>query len=176
MIILMGSVGSGKTEQGSRLQRRLKCPKISTSQLLREQHKWDSHIKEGRLVDDQEVISVLEPVLLQTQRESEEFILDGAPRSLAQAQWLVSLIASKQLRLTAVINLKVSDETVYKRLSKRGREDDRIEVIKKRLTDYHDITNPVLEFFNHSGIKVHEVNGELPQDEVEVQLIKILSL
>lgn len=176
MIILMGSVGSGKTEQGRRLEIKIGCPRISSSQLLREEGKWNQHILEGRLVDDSAVIKILEPELIRAEKQFGEYILDGAPRSVGQAEWLVGLIDRKRVNLTAIIVLRVSDEIVIERLAKRGREDDSIEVIKKRLKDYQEITTPVIEYLKSRGIYISEVNGELPPDEVEQAVDELLGI
>lgn len=178
MIIITGSVGSGKTEQGTRLVNKLGCPRVSTSQLLREHpnKKWHSHILAGKLVNDQDIIDILKPELKAVKADSREFILDGAPRSIPQAEWLSGEIEAGRIMLSTVINLKVSDEVVLKRLMSRGREDDQEEVIIKRLKDYHDISKPVLEYLESRGIKVHNVNGENDPDSVEKEIDKILGI
>lgn len=178
MIIIMGSVGSGKTEQGSRLVNKINCPRISTSQLLREhpEKKWHSHILSGKLVDDEEVIRALQPALEAVNAHSQEVILDGAPRSIPQAEWLRGEIAAGRIKLTAIFNLVVSDEVVLHRLMSRGREDDQRQVIMKRLKDYHEITQPVLDYLSGNGIKIHHIDGEKDPDSVEMQIDKILGI
>lgn len=178
MIIIMGSVGSGKTEQGIRLVKKTGCPRISTSQLLREHPsaRWHEHIKTGQLVDDQDVIGVLEPELRKIEADKKEFILDGAPRSIPQAEWLAGEIRSGRIKLTGVINLVVSDKAVLNRLMHRGREDDQEAIILKRLKDYHDITQPVIAYLEKNGIKVHQINGENDPDTVEEEVAKILNI
>lgn len=177
MIIIMGSVGSGKTEQGTRLVRKLGCPRISTSQLLREHptQKWQDHILSGKLVDDRAVIQALEQAFIEVAAETQEFILDGAPRTRVQAEWLTGKIQTGEVKLTAIINLSVSDEAVLKRLMSRGREDDQKQVILKRLDDYHKITQPILAFLEQS-FKVHYVNGEDEPGKVERAIDNILGL
>lgn len=178
MIIIMGSVGSGKTEQGTRLVNKLGCPRISTSQILRDhpEQKWHEHIRAGKLVNDQDMITILKPEFARIKANEREFILDGAPRSIPQAEWVVSAIKNKQIKLTAVINLMVGDDIVVKRLMKRGREDDQEAIILKRLKDYHDITQPVFKYLEDSGITVHHINGESPPDRVEKEIDKILGI
>lgn len=178
MIIIMGSVGSGKTEQGSRLVKKLNCPRISTSQLLREhpERKWHSHIREGRLVNDEDIIDILNRAFTDLGADSTEFILDGAPRSIPQAEWLTEEIKAGRVLLTAVINLKVSDDVVLKRLMDRGREDDQEPVILNRLRDYHAITQPVLKYLTDNEIKVHHIDGENNPDQVEKDINKVLGV
>src|ERR1043166_7679705 len=118
MIILFGIVGSGKGEQGRRLLAKLNCPYISTSQLLLEHLTVDRHqaMKAGKLVNDEDMLSLLGPALEAAHVDNQESILDGAPRSLAQAKWLDAKIKNKQVKLTAIIYLKVPKEVVLRRL------------------------------------------------------------
>lgn len=178
MIIIMGSIGSGKTEQGTRLMNKLGCPRLSTSQLLRDHPSkmWHGHIMSGKLVDDEVIIDILKPAFTALQADKNEFILDGAPRSIPQAEWITNEIRAARTTLTAVINLAVSDSVVLGRLKNRRREDDRESVILKRLKDYHDITQPVLKYLEEYGIKVHHINGEEDPDAVEKEIDKILGI
>ncbi|HZP55591.1 MAG TPA: nucleoside monophosphate kinase [Candidatus Saccharimonadales bacterium] len=174
MIILFGVVGSGKSEQANRLEKKLNCPHITVSQVLKEQHNpaWDSLISAGKLVPDENVISLLEPVLNKVKKG--EFILDGAPRSERQAEWLSQKIKSGGIKLTAIFHLVVSKETTLKRLLNRGREDDREEVIVERFRQYAAVTNPVLAYLVKQGYAVYDIDGEWPLDIVEMQIWNVL--
>src|SRR3989344_8251403 len=112
MIILFGVVGSGKSEQAKRLVARINCPYISTSRLIREKRdpQWEAIMMMGKLLSDQEIISLIEPELNKIDAQHKEFILDGAPRSITQAQWLLKLVEAGKLKLTSIIYLKVSKE------------------------------------------------------------------
>src|SRR5258708_1934894 len=131
MIILFGAIGSGKTEQGERLAKRLNCPRVSTSQLLRREAdpKHLQQIAEGNLVSDQDILDLLGPELGKIGADKNEFILDGSPRSIPQAEWLVDQIKSGQVKFTAIIYLKVPVDMVIERLMKRGRADDKEGII-----------------------------------------------
>lgn len=178
MIILMGSVGSGKTEQGERLVKRLGVPRLSTSQILREHpsKRRQAQMAAGELISDKELIKLVEPELEKVQKQSKEFILDGAPRSIVQAQWLNTLASSGQIHLTAVIHIDVSDKEVLKRLLARGRNDDKKKIISNRLKQYHSVTTPVLDYLKAQGIAVHHVNGQKSPLAVEKSIRKILGL
>ncbi len=176
MIILFGVVGSGKSEQANRLEQKLACPHITVSLLLhqRQNRQWEELIKEGRLVPDDGVISVLETELAKIDAARYEFILDGAPRSTGQAEWLVKKIKSGSVKLTAIIHLKVSKETTMIRLLKRGREDDKKEIIAERFKQYEAITTPVLDYLRAQGLKINEVDGEWSADVVERQIWQVI--
>src|SRR3989338_1681887 len=176
MIILFGAIGSGKTEQGERLARRLNCPRLSSSQLLK-QHSDPAHIKqiaEGTLVSDQDVIKLLEPEFKRIGADRNEFILDGSPRSIGQAKWLVDKIRTGEVKFTAIIYLKVPENAVVERLKKRGRVDDKEEIIRHRLDEYAKITTPVLDYLRGQGYQVDEVDGSPPPDEVENSIQQVL--
>lgn len=176
MIIIMGSVGSGKSEQTTRLARRLGLASISTSHLLR-QHltpEREAKMRAGDLVSDKEIIELLEPELDKVKSTGEDFILDGFPRSIPQAEWLVGKIKSGEVKFKAIIKLNVSEDEVMSRMLKRGREDDKREVIQHRLDAYHEITTPVVKYLRSNGIPVDEVDGELLPDVVEAEIKKVL--
>lgn len=176
MIIIMGAVGSGKSEQTKILAERLNCPRVSTSQLLRDHPTPDRIAKmtAGELVDDHEVIELLDEAFRKIGADHVEFLMDGSPRSITQAQWMLKQINSGALMLTAIIKLNVSKEVVLERLSKRGRDDDKEAVITKRLATYEAITQPVVDYFRQHGIDVHEVDGEKSVSEVSEQIRAIL--
>ncbi len=178
MIIVMGAVGSGKSEQTKRLANKLHCPRVSTSQLLRDNltPELEAKMMAGELVDDQRVIELLGAELERLNADHTELLLDGAPRSITQAQWMLDKINSGKIMLTAIIKLDVSKKVVLERLSKRARQDDKEEVIIKRLAAYESITNPVVDFFRHNGVLVHEIDGEVTPDEVEKEIAKVLGI
>ncbi len=173
---MFGVVGSGKSEQANRLEQKLGCRHITVSRLLESQSRpeWQRLMRAGKLVPDADVISVLEPELDKEQLENKEFILDGAPRSLGQAKWLVEKIKAGQLSLTAIFHLKVSKETTLKRLLTRARKDDSRAVISERFHQYDQITTPVINYLTNQGLHIYEVDGEAPLEEVEKQIWLVL--
>ena len=176
MIILFGVVGSGKSEQAKRLVEKLHCPYISTSRLIRGKNnpEWENMMSSGVLLPDADVIALLEAVLEKIDASKQEFILDGAPRSVGQADWLVKKIQSKQLSPTAIFHLQVSKETTMERLLQRGREDDKVDIIAERFNQYETITRPVLEYLAKNDAVISEIDGEWSADVVERQIWKVL--
>lgn len=175
MIILFGAIGSGKTEQGQRLARRLRCPWISTSRLLRA-HSDPLHLQQiaqGSLVGDQDVLDILDPELKKAGADKNELILDGAPRSTGQAQWLIDKIKAGEIKFTAIIYLKVPEQMVVERLIKRGRADDKPDIIHHRLGEYTLVTRPVLKYLEQAGYHVDVVDGSPLPEQVE-RNIKII--
>ncbi len=169
---MFGVVGSGKSEQAKRLVDKLKIPHISTSQLLRNEGKpeWYQLMIAGKLVPDEDVTAVLDAAFKRINAAKEEFILDGAPRSIVQAQWLDSKIKNGLVKLTTIIHLKVSRETTIARMLKRGREDDTEMVISERFKQYEDKTIPVLDYLRGQGYEILDIDGEWSADVVERQI------
>ncbi len=176
MIVLMGPTGSGKGEQGDRLIRKLGWPRISTSDILRrtQDTKIRQKILRGELVSDQEMLALLEAELKKIDTPNQEFILDGAPRSVPQAEWLVKNLRSGQLKLTAIIHLNVPKQELLKRLLTRGRDDDSEAAILKKIEEYELKTAPVLDYLRRQGVKVYKVNGSGPPEQVEARIQEIL--
>src|SRR5579871_474026 len=173
MIILAGPIGSGKSEQGQRLAKRLGCPWISSGQLLREQanKKNQAVMETGSLVNDDYIISLLDEKFNEIDAAHKEFILDGTPRTLAQAQWLISKINSRELKFTAIIMLKVSKKIVLKRLVGRGRRDDDLKVIDERLKEYKTNTIKAIKYLRMEGLRLDEVDGEKTPQQVEKTIV-----
>jgi adenylate kinase len=176
MIILFGVVGSGKSEQANRLEIKLNCPHVTVSQLIKQAEKpeWDELMHSGKLVPDAAVIELLETELKRINAQNNEFILDGAPRTVPQAEWLHAKIATGALKLTAIFHLKVSKETTLYRLLRRGRDDDTGEVITERFNQYDHVTTPVLNYLKNQGYEIVDINGEWSSDVVEREVWKVM--
>ena len=107
------------------------------------------------------------------------FILDGFPRTLAQAEGLDGLLADKGLTLDAVVEIRVPDEELFARIEKRAAEtggtraDDNAETLKNRLKVYHDQTAPVLGYYEKKGM-VDTVDGLQTIDQVTADITEVL--
>lgn len=176
MIILAGPVGSGKSEQGQRLAKRLGYPWVSSGQLLRDRADETRReaMKKGSLVSDKYVLTLLSEHLKSLQADKKELVLDGTPRTLEQAKWLLEKIRVGEIKLTAIIRFKISEAQIMKRLLARGREDDRPEVIQHRLGEYKNNTKRALEYLAFQGVKIDEINGDASPEEVEASIQQVL--
>ena len=160
MIIFMGVAGSGKSAQGRLLADRLGFPWLSTGEFLRmlisgERRK---EMLAGKLLDDTEIISLVQKIFRIVDTDH-EFVMDGFPRTVAQADWLLSQRRHGQLDITAVIHLQASEEVVIKRLLSRGRQDDLEEVIRERFREYEQATRPIINDLKKDGVPIFEING-----------------
>ena len=178
MIIFMGVAGSGKSSQGRKLADEKGLPWLSTGEFLRMLIAGERRrdMLNGKLLDDQEIIALVRKIFAIVNTD-EEFILDGFPRTLAQADWLLSQVKHGQLSVSAVVHLEASEEVVSKRLLSRGRQDDTAEAIRERFDEYEKEVKPILAHFKAAGIKVIDVNASQPvadvNTEIEAALAKV---
>lgn len=164
-LILFGPPGAGKGTQGKRLSEALGIPQISTGEMLREAVLWKNPLgreaerimERGDLVPDALIVGIVRDRLARDDCLG-GFILDGFPRTLAQARALDSLLADAGRAAIQVLSLEVPEaELVERILSRReGRADDTEEAVRKRLEVYRRETRPVLD---HYGEAVRSIDG-----------------
>lgn len=158
-IVLLGAPGSGKGTQSEKLVAEFGVPQISTGDLLRSavanQTQLGKQAKTamdaGELVSDDIVVGMIHERLEQDDTAN-GFILDGFPRSLAQAKALEKLLADMDRPLQGVVHIKVDNEEIVQRLMARGRSDDNEDTIRNRLNVYQDQTQPLVAFYEDLGL------------------------
>lgn len=173
-VILMGPPGAGKGTQGEILADSWQVPKIAPGDIFRAEIKQGTELglkvkafsDSGTLVPDDVVIEVIEARLRQPDTQV-GWILDGFPRTVAQAEALDTLLAELNQPYDAVVNLDVPNPFLVDRLLARaieqGRVDDTEEVIANRLQEYNSKTKPLLEFY---GKHVTQIDGTPSMSEV----------
>ncbi|ROO29382.1 adenylate kinase [Salinisphaera japonica] len=171
-IVLLGAPGSGKGTQSAKLVERYGVPQVSTGDLLRnavaEQtelgQKAKAAMDAGELVSDDIVVGMMRERLTQADTEN-GFILDGFPRTAAQAEALDELLAELDRPLQAVVHLQVDNEEIVGRLMARGRSDDNEDTIRNRLSVFSEQTAPLAEHYRKQGL-LKEVHGMGEVDEI----------
>ena len=197
-IVLLGAPGTGKGTQGARLGEAHAIPHVSTGDLLREAveqgtelgRKAKSYMDAGRLVPDELVLGLVRERLSRADCD-DGFLLDGFPRTVAQAEALEKALEERGQSLDHVVSLAVAEDEIVARLSGRRicpdhiqfspperdgscdecgaalvvRDDDREETIRKRLEVYARETAPLLDYYARRGLLV-EVDGNEDPDEV----------
>ncbi len=175
MIIFMGVAGSGKSSQGRQLADEHGLPWLSTGEFLRMLIAGDKRrdMVAGKLLNDEDMISLVRKIFTVIDTR-EEFILDGFPRTLAQADWLLNQVKHGQLAVTAVIHLTATESVVAKRLLKRARQDDTEEAIRARFDEYEKQVKPILEDFKQAGVKVLDIDADQSVEQVHNTIDKAL--
>ena len=183
-LILLGPPGSGKGTQSIRLQNRLGILHLSSGDLLRDAVKRETvlgkqareFMESGRLVPDELVLGMMRERLSADDCRG-GFMLDGFPRTPAQARALTEMLVESGLPLDCVLSLDVGEEEILARISGRlteeGRSDDGAETVKERLAVYEAQTKPLLKFYRDLGL-LEEVDGVGTPDEIYGRILRIV--
>jgi adenylate kinase len=190
-LILLGPPGAGKGTQALRLVKNLDIPQLSTGEMLRSAvaagtpvgRRAKAVMESGGLVSDDIVVGIIND-RIEEPDASKGFILDGFPRTLAQAAALEDMLAAKGLKLDAAIELTADADKLVGRIVKRAeeakaagqsvRKDDDPEVFKSRLAAYERDTAAVTPFYRERGL-LYEVNGMAPIEDVAKAIDAVLS-
>lgn len=181
-LILLGPPGAGKGTQAQKLVDRYGIVQLSTGDMLRAAvaagteigKKAKAVMDAGQLVSDEIVIGIVSDRIEEPDAKN-GFVLDGFPRTVAQAEALDKLLADKKLKLDAVIEFKVDAEKLVGRIVRRAeeakaagqpvRKDDNPEVFRKRLEEFRALTAALTPFYAKSGL-LKPVDGMAPIEEV----------
>jgi len=175
-LLLLGPPGAGKGTQATRLAERYGIPQISTGDMLRAAvaagtelgRRARALMERGELVPDDLVIGVAAARLAQDDA-AEGFVLDGFPRTVAQAEALRSLLDRSGLQLERCVAMAVDEGAIVRRLLLRarveGRKDDNEATIRERMRVYREQTAPLIAYYRTQGI-LAEVDGMGSVDEV----------
>jgi len=135
---------------------------LSTGELLRasDDPEIKAIMKRGELVSDEQTYSVFSDAITDAEnRGYAQIIIDGFPRSTEQAEWLEGFNAAHGQTIDVVVVLEVPDSEIMKRLSTRGRDEDRPEVIENRMNIYRKKMYPVLGIFAEKEVKIVHLPG-----------------
>jgi adenylate kinase len=189
-IVLLGPPGSGKGTQATRLSQRLAIPQLSTGDMLRAAvsvgtsigRKAKAVMERGELVSDELVVVVVAERILRPDAKN-GFILDGFPRTVAQAAALDDVLLIEELNLECVLELKVDEEVLLGRILNRAKEakinghsvraDDTEDALKVRLEEYRRQTEPLTNYYRAKGI-LKSIDGLQPINNVATSLFEAL--
>jgi adenylate kinase len=181
-IVLLGPPGSGKGTQAALLQDEAGYAPLATGDLLREARhagtalgrRASEYMDRGELVPDELIVATVRDALAGL--EGRPILLDGFPRTVAQADALAGALEAHGRELTAAVLVDVPDDVVVERISGRhqGREDDRPETVRERLRVYHRETEPLVDYYEARGL-LRRVNGARDPDAVHAEVRAALS-
>jgi len=169
--IIFGPPGSGKGTQAARIEEMFHLKHLSTGAILRQEvakrtqtGKQVSRIMAaGDLVPDDMIVDIVRK-RLPAAEAGEGVLLDGFPRTVAQAQALDSMLANEGHRIDFVIALDVPEKELVERILHRakvqGRADDTRAAIEERMHEYRTLTEAVLDHYRKQGVRVEEVDGK----------------
>lgn len=184
-LIIYGPEGSGKGTQAKLLSDKTSIPVLTSGDLVREKAKESSPLgkicldalKEGEYVDDNTMFELWKEKL-KTKQAQKSFILDGFPRNLNQAKFLLKVINASGYSIDKFIYIKLTDEEAIKRLVKRNRKlfagseesHDSPVRVKNRLEVFHKMESPLVQYFYDMKLLL-EVDGNQEMDKVSNSII-----
>ena len=168
-IIMLGAPGAGKGTQAKQIAAKYSIPHISTGDIFRANikngtelgKKAKTYMDQGALVPDELTCDLVMDRIQQDDCKN-GFVLDGFPRTIAQAEALKKMLAERGQDVSVMVDLDVPEEELMVRLIKRGKDsgraDDNEETIKKRLHVYHSQTAPLIDWYKNEK-KYQHING-----------------
>ncbi|MFA6235150.1 MAG: adenylate kinase [Bacteroidota bacterium] len=178
-LLIFGPPGAGKGTQAQFISERYHIPHISTGDLFRENFTNNTPLgiearrysESGELVPDIVTNAMVRGRLLQDDCAN-GFLLDGFPRTPAQAEAL-DVMMPEGTHIQVVLNMIVPVEELLKRLSTRGRQDDELDTIRRRLRIYVDTTEPLAEYYNKRGI-LRNIIGVGTIDDIAGRIVEAI--
>ncbi len=184
IVLISGAPGCGKGTQSNLIVEKYKINHLSTGDLLRKEvanttelgKEIDTYISKGQLVPDDLIIKILSNHLdTLCSSTTNGIILDGFPRTLAQAEALEKMMDERNTPTSIMVDVSVPEEELVKRLLKRGeisgRTDDNLETIKERLEVYHTKTEPISSYYKDLK-KYTKVDGMGTVEEIFERITK----
>jgi adenylate kinase len=183
-VILLGPPGAGKGTQGHRLSERYSIPEVSTGDILRAAvrqgtplgQEAKSYMERGALVPDGVIIGIVRERLAQDDTEC-GFILDGFPRTVAQAEALTRMSEEQKRPIEHVLSIEVPQQELLQRLAGRrqteGRRDDTEEAVRHRFEVYAYETAPLIDYYRRQGL-LRCIAGVGTVDEIFQRIMVVL--
>jgi len=175
--VVIGPPGSGKGTQASRVATRLGIPHVATGDILRAEIAKESAlgrelepiIASGALVPDDLILRIIEARLSEPDAASGA-LLDGFPRTVAQAKALDAMLEHRGSSVDVVVLLQVPEDELWRRMRRRaaeeGRPDDTDDAFRHRLVVYQAETAPVLDYYRSRGTRIAAIDGVGSVDDV----------
>ncbi|MCA2217339.1 adenylate kinase [Jidongwangia harbinensis] len=184
-VLMVAPPGAGKGTQGAIIAAHFDVPHIATGDLLREHvargtelgRAVKERLDRGELVPDEVVLEMVRAAMVTAKSNGGGYVLDGMPRNITQARALYQIALSLEMTANVALHLKAADDELIRRLLARAalehRSDDTEDVIRRRLALYHEVTHPIVEWYEARGILV-SVDAMRPVERVARQILTAL--
>jgi adenylate kinase len=182
-VIMLAPPGAGKGTQSERIAARYGVPHISSGDIFREEtaagtptgQRLRRYLESGDLVPDDLVLSLIEDRVITAARDHGGFVLDGFPRTLAQAEAAAEMAGQAGASAQAALYLDVPEDVVIARIAARGedRADDSEAVARHRFAVYMKNTRPLIDYYAGRGILI-KVDGQPAIDTVSQEIFAAL--
>jgi adenylate kinase len=162
MILFFGPTGAGKSMQGQMLAVRMGWKWLSTGEMLRQSSDPEviAVLKSGELVSDELTYEVFDAAIRDAAaQEYGNIIVDGFPRTKAQAEWLADYMERNKHTIDLVVALEVPESVIMQRLEKRARMEDTPETIARRMAIYRQKMYPLLAVFAEDHVPIVHLDG-----------------
>ena len=172
MIILFGLAGSGKGTQGKAISELFGWRWLSVGEAIRQTGGYEEIINQGGLIPDDDVIKLMNKQINKAEDEGFDVILDGYPRDVYQAEYLMQEMADK---IDGAIILEVPKEELYQRLALRGRDDDKErDSINRRFEVFEQNINGILPLLEAKQIPIEHIDGVGKIETVTARLVEVI--
>ena len=185
-ILLVAPPGAGKGTQGALIAAHFDIPHVATGELLRDHVARETdlgravkrHLDRGGLVPDEVVLDIVRGEFVAA-KAAGGYVLDGMPRTMAQARALYLIARDLDMTADVALHLKAGDDELMRRLLARAalqhRTDDTEDVIRRRITLYHEVTAPIVAWYAERGILV-SVDAMRPAEQVGREVLAALEV
>lgn len=172
MIMIYGPAGAGKSTQGRMLAAELGRTWLSAGQLIRDSKRFEEYTQTGAMIPEELLVALLTENMYKELNSGKNVVFDGQPGSVEQVDMLDETGIFQEVEF--VVDIRVDEEELYRRLSLRGREDDNLAVWQRKINYYREKSVPFLAKMKEKGLKVYEVDGNGDEKTVNQRILALV--